>query len=163
MLYNLHFFSSKYRLFHNATLFGSCITHILKFEKKKSVAKRLNRDTSTLSIEQLLLPEVSELESSLNKQFVSASDSPVSDAFLVEDIPLCLYNWKLKIYHCSVRTQLVVIYLSERATSFDILYHHQAIFLTKTCSYCYKLKCWNARCYNYCAISYCFTMGSHLQ
>ena len=46
MLYNLHFFSSKCRLFHNATLFGFCITHILntgvlKFEKK-SVAKRLN-------------------------------------------------------------------------------------------------------------------------
>ena len=40
MLYNLHFFSSKCRLFHNATLFGFCITHILKFEKK-SVAKRL--------------------------------------------------------------------------------------------------------------------------
>ena len=42
------FFSSKCRLFHNATLFGFCITHILiqgvlKFEKKKkSVAKRLN-------------------------------------------------------------------------------------------------------------------------
>ena len=29
MLYNLHFFSSKHRLFHNATLFGFCITHIL--------------------------------------------------------------------------------------------------------------------------------------
>ena len=48
MLYNLHFFSSKCRLFHNATLFGFCITHILntgvlKFKKKKSVAKRLNR------------------------------------------------------------------------------------------------------------------------
>ena len=28
-LYNLHFFSSKRRLFHNATLFGFCITHIL--------------------------------------------------------------------------------------------------------------------------------------
>ena len=46
MLYNLHFFSSKCRLFHNATLFGFCITYILntgvlKFEKKKSVAKRL--------------------------------------------------------------------------------------------------------------------------
>ena len=40
MLYNLHFFSSKCRLFHNATLFGFCIIHILntgvlKFEKKK--------------------------------------------------------------------------------------------------------------------------------
>jgi hypothetical protein len=45
ILYNLHFFSSKCRLFHNATLFGFRITHILntgvlKF-KKKSVAKRL--------------------------------------------------------------------------------------------------------------------------
>ena len=29
MLYNLHFFSSKCRLFHNATLFGFCITYIL--------------------------------------------------------------------------------------------------------------------------------------
>ena len=29
MLYNLHFFPSKCRLFHNATLFGSRITHIL--------------------------------------------------------------------------------------------------------------------------------------
>ena len=39
MLYNFHFFSSKCRLFHNATLFGFCITHILntgvlKFKKK---------------------------------------------------------------------------------------------------------------------------------
>ena len=46
MLYNLHFFfSSKCRLFHNATLFGFCITHILNTGcakiKKKSVAKRL--------------------------------------------------------------------------------------------------------------------------
>ena len=52
MLYNLHFFSSKCRLFHNATLFGFCITHILntgvlKFEKK-SVAKRLtNHDVTS--------------------------------------------------------------------------------------------------------------------
>ena len=29
MLYNLHFSSSKCRLFHNATLVGFCITHIL--------------------------------------------------------------------------------------------------------------------------------------
>ena len=46
MLYNLHFFPSKCRLFHNATLFGFCITHILNtgcatIWKKKSVAKRL--------------------------------------------------------------------------------------------------------------------------
>ena len=42
MLYNLHFFPpSKFRLFHNATLFGFCITHILntgfaKICKKKN-------------------------------------------------------------------------------------------------------------------------------
>ena len=29
MLFNLHFSSSKCRLFHNATLFGFCITHFL--------------------------------------------------------------------------------------------------------------------------------------
>ena len=29
MLYTLRFFSSKYTLFHNANLFGSCIIHIL--------------------------------------------------------------------------------------------------------------------------------------
>jgi hypothetical protein len=44
ILYNLHFFSSKCRLFHNATLFGFCITHILntgcpKFEKKIRLQK----------------------------------------------------------------------------------------------------------------------------
>ena len=52
MLYNLHFSSSKCRLFHNATLFGFCINHILnarcaKIKKKKSVAKRLNAGPST--------------------------------------------------------------------------------------------------------------------
>ena len=46
MLYNLRFFfSSKCRLFHNATLFGFCITHILNTGCakiwKKSVTKRL--------------------------------------------------------------------------------------------------------------------------
>ena len=46
MLYNLHFFfSSKCRLFYNATLFDFCITHILNTGcakiKKKCVAKRL--------------------------------------------------------------------------------------------------------------------------
>jgi hypothetical protein len=39
MLYNLHFFSSKYRLFHNATLFGFCITHILNTGVLKSEKK----------------------------------------------------------------------------------------------------------------------------
>ena len=39
MLYNLHFFSSKCRLFHNATLFGFCITHILNTECAKTWKK----------------------------------------------------------------------------------------------------------------------------
>jgi len=39
MLHNLRFFSSKCRLFHNGTFFGSCIIHILntgvlKFKRK---------------------------------------------------------------------------------------------------------------------------------
>ena len=29
MVYNLRFFSSKCRLFHNSNVFGSCIIHIL--------------------------------------------------------------------------------------------------------------------------------------
>ena len=35
MLHNLRFFSSKCRLFHNATLFGSCIIRILPTECAK--------------------------------------------------------------------------------------------------------------------------------
>ena len=58
MLYNLHFFSSECRLFHNATLFGFCITHILntwgaKIWKKKSVAKRLITSWSSVFLEKL--------------------------------------------------------------------------------------------------------------
>ena len=50
MLYNFHFFSSKCRLFYNATWFGFCITHILntgcaKIWREKSVAKRLTTKT----------------------------------------------------------------------------------------------------------------------
>ena len=71
MLYNLHFFfSSKRRLFHNAALFGFCITHILntgvlKFEKKKSVAKRLNRNLSVVLV--LLQPWVEKVTRGLRK------------------------------------------------------------------------------------------------
>ena len=46
ILYNFHFFSSKCRLFHNATLFGFCITHILNTEwlkfKKKIRRQKVN-------------------------------------------------------------------------------------------------------------------------
>ena len=53
MLYNLHFFSSKYRLFHNATLFCFCITHILnkgcakikkKIRRQKVIIVKAQRD-----------------------------------------------------------------------------------------------------------------------
>ena len=42
MLYNLHFFSSKCCLFHNATFFGFCITHILNTECAK-IWKKIRR------------------------------------------------------------------------------------------------------------------------
>ena len=42
MLYNLHFFSSKCRLFHNATLFGFCVIHILNTECAK-IWKKIRR------------------------------------------------------------------------------------------------------------------------
>jgi len=46
MVYTLLFFSSKYSLFHNSNVFGSCIIHILytvcaKIKKNYSGAKRL--------------------------------------------------------------------------------------------------------------------------
>jgi hypothetical protein len=43
MLYNLHFSSSKCRLFHNATLFGFCITHILNTGCAKIWRKKIRR------------------------------------------------------------------------------------------------------------------------
>jgi hypothetical protein len=47
MMHTLHFFSSKCRLFHTATFFGSCIIHILhtdvlKFKYKTLVSKGQN-------------------------------------------------------------------------------------------------------------------------
>ena len=52
MLYNLHFFSSKCRLFHNATLFVFCITHILNIGcakiKKKIRRQKVNVSASAL-------------------------------------------------------------------------------------------------------------------
>ena len=51
MLYNLHFFSSKCRLFHNATLFGFCITHTsntgcAKIWRKKIRRQKVNIDNT---------------------------------------------------------------------------------------------------------------------
>ena len=42
MLYNLHFFPSKWRLFHKATLFGFCVTHILNTGCAK-IKKKIRR------------------------------------------------------------------------------------------------------------------------
>jgi len=51
MVYTLRFFSSKYSLFHNSNVFGSCIIHILytgvlKLKKNNSGAKRLKYDNN---------------------------------------------------------------------------------------------------------------------
>ena len=48
MVYTLRFFSSKCNLFHNSSVFGSCIIHILytgcaKIKKNNSGAKRLSK------------------------------------------------------------------------------------------------------------------------
>ena len=49
MPYNLHFSSSKCRLFHNATLFGFCTAHILNTGcakiKKKIRRQKVNANT----------------------------------------------------------------------------------------------------------------------
>ena len=42
VLYNLHFFSSNSRLFHNATLLGFCIIHILNTGCAK-IKKKIRR------------------------------------------------------------------------------------------------------------------------
>jgi hypothetical protein len=55
MLYNLHFFSSKCRLFHNATLFGFCITHILNTGCAKIWKKVRRRKVKTESHIQLIV------------------------------------------------------------------------------------------------------------
>ena len=53
MLYNLHFFSSKCLLFHNATLFGFCITHILNTECAK-IWKKIRRQKVKLNLNKVL-------------------------------------------------------------------------------------------------------------
>ena len=50
MLYNLHFFSSKCRLFHNATFFGFCITHILNTECAKIWKKNRRQKVNTAGL-----------------------------------------------------------------------------------------------------------------
>ena len=50
MLYNLHLFSSKCRLFHIATLFGFCITHILNTGCAKIWKKEIRRQKVKLDV-----------------------------------------------------------------------------------------------------------------
>jgi hypothetical protein len=61
MLHTIHFFSSKCRLFHNVTFFGSCIIRILhtgcaKIQMPNSGAKRLRNPSS-----EHIVPETSEI------------------------------------------------------------------------------------------------------
>jgi hypothetical protein len=64
MVYTLHFFSSKCSLFHNSSVFGSCIIHILytvcaKIKKNHSGAKRLKYYLSLLCDEiEVIIPEI---------------------------------------------------------------------------------------------------------
>ena len=51
ILYNLHFFSSKCRLFHNATLFGFWITHILSTGCAK-IWKKIRRQKVNIATSQ---------------------------------------------------------------------------------------------------------------
>ena len=98
MLYNLHFFPpSKCRLFHNATLFGFCITHILNtgcakiWKKKKSVAKRLILSSGLYLFSYFLLSislEASILRVPLQKIFDVATPSDVCVSARVECVHL---------------------------------------------------------------------------
>ena len=87
MVYNLHFFSSKCRLFHNATLFGFCITNILntgvlKFEEKKFVPKRL---------------KIKRVKMSLNIQMATQSNMP-------KDLDVLQY---VAIFKCAVKSSTI--------------------------------------------------------
>ena len=53
MLYDLHFFSSKCRLFQNSTLFGFCITHILNTGYAK-IKKKIRRQKVNSPLELIL-------------------------------------------------------------------------------------------------------------
>ena len=59
MLYNLHFFCSKCRLFHNATLFGFCITHILNTGCAKIWKEKIRRQKVKHNIIPTTLPRTS--------------------------------------------------------------------------------------------------------
>ena len=56
MLYNLQFFSSKCCLFHNATFFGFCITHILNTGCAKIWKKIRRQNVKTIIWQEFLLP-----------------------------------------------------------------------------------------------------------
>ena len=64
MMYNLNFFLSKCRLFHNATLFGFCITRILNTGCAK-IWKKIRRQKVNLKNLKLIFPNKFLLESVL--------------------------------------------------------------------------------------------------
>ena len=61
MLYNLHFFPSKCRLFHNATLFGFCITHILNTGCAK-IWKKFRRQKVNMQPKVMKLSQIGEVQ-----------------------------------------------------------------------------------------------------
>ena len=74
------FFSSKCRLFHNATFFGSCVIHIsytgvLKFKKKKSGAKGLSINSPQFNFLSLYV---------IINGLYSTSDRQYSDVLVVQ-------------------------------------------------------------------------------
>ena len=73
MQYNLHFFSSKCRLFHNATLFGVCITHILNTGCAKIKKKIRRQKVNPLGLHRPVMGEL--LHSALSLSLFFASDS----------------------------------------------------------------------------------------
>ena len=116
MLYNLHFFSLKCRLFHNVTLFGFCITHILntgcaKIWRKKSVAKRLMW---------LLNPAVCIAWNSCGE---SVAVGPQSRAWSCLDVMRCHEEavWAKYWLHCSFTVQWNVWNLADVITNCPVV------------------------------------------
>ena len=95
MLYNLHFFSSNCHLFHNATLFGFCITHILntgcaKIWKKKILRQKVN--IALLAHKFEVAPRLLENVCTPGLRVTESCCCSVCDCFI---LPNCLLRLKL--------------------------------------------------------------------
>ena len=89
MVYTLLFFSSKCSLFHNSTVFGSCIIHILytgcaKIKKNNSGAKRLN------------IPHVTQLCLTTHNSQVLTHTTGMTQ-FLDSVVKLALCGWAIEV------------------------------------------------------------------